>query len=122
MIAFSTCAGAKSCPDFCGGVYVCVGLSVGVSPCRLLDWIRSIEYEILLVWKITSLLHKRPDMHYVKHQLVKNTPPSHHVKHDDTRVSPNCGRAEKQAASRHPGWLDLSLKRVLSVEFVELSP
>jgi hypothetical protein len=61
-------------------------------------------------------------MHYVKHKLDKNTLPSHHVKHDDTRVPPNCRRAQKQAASRHPGWLDLSLKRVLSVEFVELSP
>jgi hypothetical protein len=30
--------------------------------------------------------------------------------------------AENQAVSRHPGWLDLSLRRVLSVEFVELSP
>jgi hypothetical protein len=33
-----------------------------------------------------TLLQKRPDMHYVKHKLVKNTRPSHHVKHDDTRV------------------------------------
>jgi hypothetical protein len=57
----------------------------------------------------------------IKHKLVKNTPPSNHVKHDDTRVPPNCRRAEKQALSRHPGWLDLSLKRVLSVEFVELT-
>jgi hypothetical protein len=71
---------------------------------------------------VYTLLHKRPDMHYVKHKLVKNTLPSHHVKHDDTRVPPNCRSAEKQAVSRHPGWLDLSLKRVLSVEFVELSP
>jgi hypothetical protein len=61
-------------------------------------------------------------MHYVKHKLVKNTFPSHHVKHDDTRVPPNCRRAGKQALSRHPVWLDLNLKRVLSVEFVELSP
>jgi hypothetical protein len=61
-------------------------------------------------------------MHYVKQKLVKNTLPSHHVKHDDTRVPPNFRRAEKQAVSRHPGWLDLSLQRVLSVEFVELSP
>jgi hypothetical protein len=60
-------------------------------------------------------------MHYVKHKLVKNTLPSHHVKHDDTLVSPNCRRAEKKEVSRHLGWLDLSLKRVLSVEFVELS-
>jgi azurin len=57
---------------------------------------------------IYTLLHKSPDMHYVKHKLVKNTLPSHHVKHDDTRVSPNCRRAEKQAVSRHSGWLDLS--------------
>jgi hypothetical protein len=69
-----------------------------------------------------TLLHKSPDMHYVKHKLVKNTLPSHLVKQTDTRVPPNCRRAEKQAISRHPGWLDLSLKRVLSVEFVELSP
>jgi hypothetical protein len=73
-----------------------------------------------------TLLHKIPDMHYVLHKtgfmLDKNTLPSHHVKHDDTRVPPNCRRAEKQAVSRHPRWLDLSLKRVLSVEFVELSP
>jgi hypothetical protein len=61
-------------------------------------------------------------MHFVKHKLVKNTLPSHHVKHDDTQVPPICGKAEKQALSRHPGWLDLSLKRVLSVEVVELSP
>jgi hypothetical protein len=66
-----------------------------------------------------TLLHKRPDMRYVKHKRVKNTLPSHHVKHDDTRVPPNCRKAEKQAVSRHPGWLDLSLKRVLSVECVE---
>jgi hypothetical protein len=69
-----------------------------------------------------TLLHKSPDMHYDKHKLVKNTLPSHHVKHDDTRVPPNCIRAEKQAVSHHPGWLELSLKRVLPVEFVDLSP
>jgi hypothetical protein len=67
-----------------------------------------------------TLLHKSLDMHYVKHKLVKSTLPSHHVKHDDTQVPPNCRRAEKQAGNRHPGWLDLSLKRVLSVELVEL--
>jgi hypothetical protein len=61
-------------------------------------------------------------MHHVKHKLVKNTLSSHHVKHDDTRVPLNCRRAEKQGVSRHPGWLDLSLNRVMSVEFVELSP
>jgi hypothetical protein len=65
-------------------------------------------------------LHTSPDMHDVKHKLVKNTLPSHHVKQDDTRVPPNCRRAEKQVVSRHPGWSDLSLKRVLSVEKVEL--
>jgi hypothetical protein len=52
----------------------------------------------------STVLHKIPDMHYVKHKLVKSTLPSHHVKHDDTRVPPNCRRAEKQAVSRHPGW------------------
>jgi hypothetical protein len=31
-------------------------------------------------------------------------------------------RTEKQAVSRHPVCLDLSLHRVLSVEFVKLSP
>jgi hypothetical protein len=67
-------------------------------------------------------LHKSPDMHYVNRKLVKNTLPSHHVKHDDTRVPHNCRRAEKQATNRHPGWLDISLKRVLSVEFVILCP
>jgi hypothetical protein len=67
---------------------------------------------------ITTLLHKSPEMHYIKHKLVKTTLTPHHVNHDDTRVPPNCGRAEKQAVTRHPGWLDLSLK----VEFVELSP
>jgi hypothetical protein len=72
--------------------------------------------------KNNALLHKSPDMHYVKHMLVKNTLPSHHLKHDDTRVPPSCRRAEKQAIGRHPGWLDLSLKRVLSVEFIELCP
>jgi hypothetical protein len=62
-------------------------------------------------------------MHYVKHKQVKNMLPSHHVKHDDTRVpSPNSRRAKKQVVSRHQGWLDLTLKRVLSVEFVELGP
>jgi hypothetical protein len=61
----------------------------------------------------TTFLHKCPEMHYVKHKIVKNTLPSHHVKHDDTRVPPNCRRAETQGVSRHPGWLDLSLKRVL---------
>jgi hypothetical protein len=60
-------------------------------------------------------------MHYVKHKLVKNTLPSHHAKHDDTQVQPNYRRAENQAVSRHPEWLDFSLKRVLSVELVELS-
>jgi hypothetical protein len=69
-----------------------------------------------------TFLHKSREMHYVKHKLVQNTLPSHHVKHDDTRVPPNCRRADKQAVSRHPGWLDLSLKRVLLVEFVKLSP
>jgi hypothetical protein len=69
-----------------------------------------------------TFIHKSPDMHYDKHQLVNNTLPSHHVKHDDARVPPNRRRAEKQAVSRHTGWLDLSLKRVLSVEFVVLSP
>jgi hypothetical protein len=71
-----------------------------------------------LIWH-TTLLRESPAMHYVKHKLVKNTLPSHHVKHDDTRVPLNCRRAEKQALSRHSGWLDLSLKRVLSMEFVE---
>jgi hypothetical protein len=68
------------------------------------------------------MLHKITDIHNVKYKLVNNTPPSHHVKHDDTQVPPKCRRAEKQAASRHPVWLDLSLKRLLSVEFVDLSP
>jgi hypothetical protein len=68
------------------------------------------------------LLHKIPDIHNVKHKLVKNTLSSHHVRHDDIQVPPKCRRAEKQAASRHPVWFDLSLKRVLSVEFVELRP
>jgi hypothetical protein len=69
-----------------------------------------------------TLLHKSPDMHYAKHRLVKNTLPSHHVKQDDTPVPPNCRRAENQAVSRHSGWLNVNLKRVLSAEFVELSP
>jgi hypothetical protein len=69
-----------------------------------------------------TLLHKLPNMHCVKHKLVKNTLPSHHVQHDDTRVPPNCRRAENQTVIRHPGWLDLSLKRMLSVECVGLSP
>jgi hypothetical protein len=77
----------------------------------------------MLVLKLTTLLHKSPNMDYVKHnKLVKNTLPSHHVKHDDAIIPSNCRRAEKQAVSRHPGWLELSLKRVLSVEFVGLSP
>jgi hypothetical protein len=61
-------------------------------------------------------------MHYVANSLVENTLPSHHVKHEDTQVPSKCRRAEKQAVSRYPVWLDLSLKRVFSVEFVELSP
>jgi hypothetical protein len=72
--------------------------------------------------KPTRLLHIIPDIDDVTHDLVKNTLPFHHVRHDDTRVPPNCGEAGRQTASRHPEWLDLSLKRVLSVEFVELSP
>jgi hypothetical protein len=60
-------------------------------------------------------LHKSPDMLHVRHKLVKSTLPS-------PIVPPNYRRAEKQAVTLHPGWLDLSLKRVLSVEFVELSP
>jgi hypothetical protein len=63
-----------------------------------------------------------PDINNIKHKLVKTTLPSHHVKHNDTQAPPNCKRAEKQAVSLHPGWLDLSLKRVLSVEIVDLSP
>jgi hypothetical protein len=59
--------------------------------------------------------HKSPDMHYIKPKLFKNTLPSNHVKHDDTRVPPNCRIGGKQAVSRHPVWLDLSVKRVLSV-------
>jgi hypothetical protein len=75
------------------------------------------------LWRFNNtLLHKSPDMHNVKHKLVTNTLHSHHVKHDDTQVPRKCRRAGKQAPSRHPVWLDLSLKRVLSVEFVELSP
>jgi uncharacterized protein (UPF0147 family) len=65
---------------------------------------------------------KSGHMHYVEHKLVKNTLVSHHVKNDDTRVPPNFRRAEKQAISCHPEWLNLSSKRVLSVECVELSP
>jgi hypothetical protein len=75
--------------------------------------------------KVRSILHSSTKVrtcNMLKHELVKNTLPSHHVKHDDTRVPLNCRRAEKQAVSRHHGRLDLSLKRVLSVEFVELSP
>jgi hypothetical protein len=68
-----------------------------------------------------TLLYKSLDMRYVKHELVKNAPPSYHVKHDDTQVPPKCSRAGKQAVSHHSVWLDLSLKRVLSVEFVELA-
>jgi hypothetical protein len=70
---------------------------------------------------VCTLLHKNPDMHNVKYKLVKSTLPSHYVKHDDPKVPPKNRRAGKQAANRHPVWLDLSLKRVLSVEFVELS-
>jgi hypothetical protein len=58
-------------------------------------------------------------MHNDMHKLVKNTLPSHH---DDTHAPPNSRRAGKQAPKRHPVWLDTSLRRVLSVEFVELSP
>jgi hypothetical protein len=76
----------------------------------------------IVVKQYITLLNKIPDMHYVYHKLVKNTLPSHYVKHDDTRVPPNCRGAQKQTVSRHTGWLDLNLKRVLSVECVELSP
>jgi hypothetical protein len=61
-------------------------------------------------------------MHYVKPKLVKNTRPYHIVKHDDTKVPPKCRRAGKQVVSRNSAWLDFSLKRVLLMEFVELSP
>jgi hypothetical protein len=70
----------------------------------------------------STLIHRSPDMHFGKHKLVKNTLPTHHGKHDGTQVPPNCRRAGKQALSRHPGRLGLSLKRVLSVEFAELNP
>jgi hypothetical protein len=57
------------------------------------------------------------------YKLVKNTLRTHHVKHnDETRVPPKRGRAGKQAVGRHPLWSNLSLKRILSVEYVELSP
>jgi hypothetical protein len=68
------------------------------------------------------MFHTSPDIHYVKQKLVKSTLSSHHVKHDDTHVQLSCRRAEKQAVGRHSGWLDISLKWVLSVEFVELIP
>jgi hypothetical protein len=82
------------------------------------------QINAILIIRVSSKSRAQKSGHayYVEHKLVKNTLPSHHVKHDDTRVPLNCRRAEKQAISRHPGWLDLSLKRVLSVEFVELSP
>jgi hypothetical protein len=70
---------------------------------------------------VYTLLHKNPDRRNVKHKLVKSTLPSHHVKHDDPQVPPKYKRAGKEAANRHPVWLDVSLKRVLSVEFVKLS-
>jgi len=57
-----------------------------------------------------TLLHKSPDMHNVKHKLLKNRRPSHHVKHDETQVPPKRRRAGKQAPSRHPVRLNLSLK------------
>jgi hypothetical protein len=69
-----------------------------------------------------TLLHKSSDMYFVKHKLVKNSLPTHHAKHDETEVPPKCRRAGKQAVSRHLVWLNLSLKRVLPVEFVGLSP
>jgi hypothetical protein len=56
---------------------------------------------------------------YVTHKLVKNTVPCHNVKHNDTLVPPKCRKSGKQAVSNHSVWLDLSLKRVLSVEFIE---
>jgi hypothetical protein len=56
-------------------------------------------------------LRKSPDMHHVKHKLIKNTRPSHHAKHDDTQVPPKCSRAGKQVISRHSQWLDLLMWR-----------
>jgi hypothetical protein len=119
-------------PYVCGrrrwryGVLVRVETAAGT--CTLCSIFRDIakKCETVMVLfslsKLNTLLYKSPDMHYAMHKLVKNTLPSHHVKRDDTRVPSSCRRAEKQAVSRHPEWLDLSLKRVLSVEFVELSP
>ena len=54
MIAFSTCAGAKSCPDVCGGVYTggefehcraCVRAFTAHAPLRhALSNIRSVDW------------------------------------------------------------------------------
>jgi hypothetical protein len=70
---------------------------------------------------ICTIFHKSlVIMHYGNRKQVKNTRPSHHDKHDDTHATPNnYSRAGKISFIRHSVWLDMSLKRALSVEFVE---
>jgi hypothetical protein len=82
-------------------------------------WLNIVGIELLIIKALRRAwhryrVHKSPDMRYVEHKLVKNTPRSHHVKRDDTQVPPTCKKAEEQAISRHPVWLDLSfIKRLL---------
>ena len=80
------------------------------------------QIDTILILRDSSSLHKSPDMQDVKHMPIKNTLPYHPVTHDDTRVPPKCRRGGKPSISRHPRWLVLNLKRVLSAELVELWP
>jgi hypothetical protein len=50
-----------------------------------------------------TLLHKIPDMHYVKHKLVKNMRPSHNVKHNDTQVPHKCSTTQVYPSAVEPG-------------------
>jgi hypothetical protein len=80
------------------------------------------QIDTILIIRDASSLHKSPDMQNVKHKPIKNTLPYHPVTHDDTRVPPKCRSGGKPTISRHPRWLVLNLKRVLSVERVQLRP
>jgi hypothetical protein len=80
------------------------------------------QIDTILIFRDSSSLHKSPDMQNAKHMPIPNTLPYHPVTHDDTRVPPKCRSGGKPTISRHPRWLVLNLKRVLSAELVELRP
>jgi hypothetical protein len=49
--------------------------------------LRMNSFAFLFVMNIT-VLQKSPDMHYIKHEVVKNTRPCHNVERDDIKVLP----------------------------------